>query len=54
MDPKTRVLEQVTIENGEYADQVFDMLMGSDSKKRKKFIFEYSKEIGDERLQIDV
>jgi len=54
MDPKTRVLEQVTIEDGEYADQVFDMLMGSDSKKRKKFIFEYSKEIGDERLQIDV
>jgi DNA gyrase subunit B len=54
MDPKARVLEQVTIEDSEYAEEVFDMLMGSDSKKRKKFIFEYSKEIGDKRLQIDV
>jgi len=54
MAPKTRVLEQVTIEDYEYANKVFDMLMGSDSKKRKKFIFEYSKEIGDDRLRIDV
>ncbi|MCC6520363.1 DNA gyrase subunit B [Candidatus Nomurabacteria bacterium] len=38
MDATKRVLKQVTIEDAVYADQVFDMLMGSDVAPRKSFI----------------
>jgi DNA gyrase subunit B len=38
MDPKNRVLKQVTIFDGELADRVFDMLMGTDVPARKSFI----------------
>ena len=40
MDPKTRVLKQVTIEDAMEADLVFDMLMGSEVEPRRKFIEE--------------
>ena len=38
MDPARRVLKQVTIEEAADADQVFDMLMGSEVAPRKSFI----------------
>ncbi|HSE56939.1 MAG TPA: DNA topoisomerase subunit B [Candidatus Paceibacterota bacterium] len=38
MDPKRRVIKQVTIEDAEEANQTFDMLMGSDVAPRKSFI----------------
>ena len=38
MDPKKRVLKLVTIEDGQDADRVFDILMGEDVPSRKSFI----------------
>jgi DNA gyrase subunit B len=38
MQPSTRVLKQVTIEDVNKADQIFDILMGSAVPPRKKFI----------------
>ncbi len=38
MDPKNRVLKQVHIEDGQEADKVFDILMGTDVPSRKSFI----------------
>ncbi len=38
MDPKNRVLKQVTIEDAEEANKVFDILMGSEVPPRKSFI----------------
>ena len=38
MDPGNRVLKQVTIEDAEEANQVFDILMGSEVAPRKSFI----------------
>ena len=44
MDPARRVLLQVTIEDAQEADQVFDMLMGTDVPARKSFITSHAKE----------
>ncbi len=38
MDPSTRVLKQVTIDDAQEADHVFTMLMGDEVPPRKKFI----------------
>jgi len=38
MDPKTRTLKKITIENAQRADEVFTMLMGSEVPPRKRFI----------------
>ncbi len=38
MDPKTRLLKQVTIENAAQADEIFSMLMGDDVEPRREFI----------------
>jgi DNA gyrase subunit B len=38
MDPGNRVLKQVTIDDAEEANQVFDILMGSEVAPRKSFI----------------
>ena len=38
MDPSTRLLKQVTIENAAQADEIFSMLMGDDVEPRLEFI----------------
>ncbi len=43
MDPERRVLKQVTIDDAVAADQVFDMLMGSEVPPRKSFIQTHAK-----------
>lgn len=44
MDPKNRILKQVTIKDAEEADRIFEMLMGSEVGPRKSFIQTYAKE----------
>lgn len=38
MDPANRILKRVTVEDGEAADRIFDILMGTDVPSRKAFI----------------
>ena len=38
MNPSTRLLKQVTIENAAQADEIFSMLMGDDVEPRREFI----------------
>ncbi len=44
MNPKSRILKQVSIEDAIKADQLFGILMGSEVEPRKKFIIEHAKE----------
>jgi len=45
MDPTTRVMKLVTIEDAEKADNVFDVLMGEDVAARKHFIQTHAKSV---------
>jgi len=45
MDPKNRILLQVTIESAREADKIFDTLMGENVLARKKFIQAYAKKV---------
>jgi DNA gyrase subunit B len=45
MNPATRVMKQVTVEDAAKADQTFDVLMGSDVAPRKKFIQTHAKSV---------
>jgi DNA gyrase subunit B len=45
MDPETRTLLQVTIEDAAEADRVFNMLMGSSVPPRRKFIQTHAREV---------
>ncbi len=45
MDPANRVLKQVTVEDAEEADRVFEILMGSDVAPRKKWIQTHAKAV---------
>ena len=38
MNPETRILKQVSIENAAEADYIFSMLMGDDVVPRREFI----------------
>lgn len=38
MDPKRRILKQINVEEAQDADQIFDILMGTDVPARKSFI----------------
>ncbi|MDP2930555.1 MAG: DNA topoisomerase (ATP-hydrolyzing) subunit B [bacterium] len=42
MNPATRVLRQVMVENAHQADRIFDVLMGDEVFPRKKFILAYA------------
>jgi DNA gyrase subunit B len=43
MDPARRILKQVTVEDAQDADKVFDMLMGAEVPPRKSFIQTHAK-----------
>lgn len=45
MDPKQRVMKQVTIEDAEEADAIFNVLMGSEVMPRKQFIHTNAKTV---------
>lgn len=45
MNPETRTLKQVTIEDGIIANEIFTILMGDQVEPRKKFISKYAKEV---------
>lgn len=45
MDPEKRIVKQVTMEEAEAADEVFDMLMGGDVAPRKHFIQTHAKRV---------
>ena len=42
VNPETRIIEQITVEDVGAADKLFDTLMGSSADKRKKYIEENS------------
>jgi DNA gyrase subunit B len=45
MDPETRVLKQVTIEDAKIADEMFDKLMGPEVPPRRRFIQTHALEV---------
>ncbi|NIA11582.1 MAG: DNA topoisomerase IV subunit B, partial [Nitrospiraceae bacterium] len=45
MNPESRIMKQVTIEDAEKADTAFDVLMGADVAPRKKFIQTHAKKV---------
>lgn len=45
MNPDSRMLKQVTIEDAEHANEIFDILMGSEVAPRKKFIQTHAKHV---------
>lgn len=45
MDPERRIIKQVIIEEAEAADEIFDMLMGSEVAPRKHFIQTHAKKV---------
>ena len=45
MNPKNRALIQITIEDAQEADRLFDILMGDDVLPRKKFIQAYAAQV---------
>src|SRR3989339_113334 len=45
LNPENRLMKQVTIENAEEADEIFDILMGQEVAPRKKFIQTHAKDV---------
>jgi DNA gyrase subunit B len=45
MDPQTRVIKQVTIDDAKEADHIFDVLMGNEVAPRKKWIQTHAKTV---------
>lgn len=45
MNPETRLLKQVKIEDASYANEIFEKLMGEDVKARRDFIRRHAKEV---------
>jgi DNA gyrase subunit B len=45
MNPETRIMKQITVEDAALADSLFDMLMGGDVAPRKKFIQTHAEKV---------
>ena len=45
MDPQTRTLSQVTVEDMNQADHIFSVLMGDAVDPRKKFIIDHALDV---------
>ena len=45
MDPETRTLRQVTIDDAAAADEIFSVLMGEDVEARRGFIQRNAKDV---------
>jgi DNA gyrase subunit B len=45
MDPEQRVMKQVTVQDAAKADEIFDILMGSEVAPRKQFIHAHAKNV---------
>ncbi|OGZ58652.1 MAG: DNA gyrase subunit B [Candidatus Spechtbacteria bacterium RIFCSPHIGHO2_01_FULL_43_30] len=45
MDPESRILKQVNFEDAKEADEIFDILMGSEVAPRKRFIQTHAKNV---------
>jgi DNA gyrase subunit B len=45
MDPETRILYKVEVEDAIYANELFSTLMGSDVEPRKEFILRHAREV---------
>ena len=50
MDPRHRTLRRVNISEVERAEQIFDLLMGSDVAPRKQFIISGADELDRDRI----
>lgn len=48
MDPKSRILLKVTLEDAKRADELFTILMGEQVEPRRQFIEQHAKEVADE------
>jgi DNA gyrase subunit B len=45
MDPTTRMLKKVTIDDAVKADELFTILMGDEVQPRREFIITHAKEV---------
>jgi len=52
VDPRHRTLRRMTVDDGEAAAQVFDLLMGNDVAPRKEFIVQGAYELDESRIDV--
>jgi DNA gyrase subunit B len=52
MDPRHRTLRRITVDDGEAAATVFDLLMGNDVAPRKEFLVQGAYELDENRIDV--
>jgi len=52
MDPRHRTLRRITVDDGEDAANVFDLLMGNEVAPRKEFIVQGAYELDENRIDV--